>query len=329
MNSRIKHLVVRSGVLNWAARVRPTRVAILMYHSVLERPELETNTLGGIMHSTATFRGQMEVLARDFHPVSLDDALQFLRGEKELSDRPVVITFDDGYLDNSEVAVPILNQIGIPATFYVAVESVNSRKLPWPSRLRFAMYTTRKPSWKGSDDVAYPLGSFAERDKAFLRASDECCQLAGAPQEQYVAQLETELDAAVPASKTNLMMTWDQVRSLVKNGHIVGSHTMTHPNMAYIPECDVRRELHDSKLILERELGQTVVHFSYPCPAMSPHWNQQTVQETQKIGYRTAVTTNPGIVHKKDDPLSLRRVRPSKTIDGLRWNMESVFAGLV
>jgi peptidoglycan/xylan/chitin deacetylase (PgdA/CDA1 family) len=328
MTSLIKNLAIRSGVLRWTSRLRPTGIAILMYHSVLERPDCEVNTLGGIMHSSQVFRGQMEVISRHFSPVSLDDALQFLRGDKVLKGRPVVITFDDGYSDNLDVAIPILNQVGVPATFYVAVASVDTRKLPWPSRLRFSMHTTRKPSWRASDGTVYTLGTFQERDRAFLRASDECCQLAGDTQEAYVTKLERELDAAVPEAKGDLMMTWDQVRSTLRSGHIVGSHTMTHPNMAYIGEADAERELQLSKQRLEAELKQPVPHFSYPCPAMSPHWTQRTVEQTRSCGYKTAVTTIPGIVHRTDDPLSLRRVRPSKTVSGLRWNLEVAFAGL-
>lgn len=326
--SLIKSLAIRSGLLRWAGRARPVKVAILMYHSVLERPEAEATTLGGIMHSVTVFRRQMESLARDFNPVTIDDALQFVRGEKDLKGRPVVVTFDDGYSDNSEVAVPILNAVGIPATFYVAVESVDSRKLPWPSRLRFAMYTTRRGSWLSSDGTSYLMNSFEERNRAFLRASDECCQLAGAPQEDYVRKIEKGLDAVVPANKEDLMMTWDQVRSLVKNGQIVGSHTMTHPNIAYVSEFDAQHELEQSKQRLETELKQPITHFSYPCPAMSPHWTPKTVDQTRRCGYLTAVTTNSGLVRRMDDPLSLRRLRPSKTLDGLRWNMESAFAGL-
>ena len=131
----------------------------------MERPEAEAQTLGRIMHSSGVFRQQMGVLARDFNPVTLDDALDFVRGAKTLKGRPVVVTFDDGYTDNSEIAVPILNQVGVPATFYIAVESVDSRTLPWPSRLRHAMYTTRKNSWHSSDGATYPTTTFEERDR--------------------------------------------------------------------------------------------------------------------------------------------------------------------
>jgi peptidoglycan/xylan/chitin deacetylase (PgdA/CDA1 family) len=123
------------------------------------------------------------------------------------------------------------------------------------------------------------------------------------------------------------MMTWEQVVSLAKNGHIVGSHTLTHPNMAYVDEASARTELTDSKHRLEEILGTPVVHFSYPCPALAPHWNEKTRKMSEDAGYRTAVTTLGGPVSVNDDLLSLHRVRPSKEVTGFLWNLECTFLG--
>jgi peptidoglycan/xylan/chitin deacetylase (PgdA/CDA1 family) len=123
------------------------------------------------------------------------------------------------------------------------------------------------------------------------------------------------------------MMSYDQVKTLARQGHIVGSHTMTHPNMAQIDLNDARGEMTESKKRLEQQIGDLVVHFSYPCPALTPHWTEQTVAESFNAGYQTAVTTDGGLARKGDNPLWLSRVRPARTVDGLRWNLECAFAG--
>ncbi len=125
------------------------------------------------------------------------------------------------------------------------------------------------------------------------------------------------------------MMTWDEIRGLARLGHTIGSHTMTHPNLAQIPDNEMRIELLEAKRRIEQELERPVTHFSYPCPALQPHWEKRTVKASREIGYQTAVTTNGGMVRRQDDPLSLRRIRPTKTIDGLRWNLECAFLGRV
>jgi peptidoglycan/xylan/chitin deacetylase (PgdA/CDA1 family) len=326
-NRWIKKSLIRSGVLSLVSRFTGHGVAILMYHSVMNDPSAEQLTLGGIIHSTQVFRGQMELVARHFHAVSLDDVLLFLKGEKTLPPRAVVITFDDGYADNYHAAKDILSPLGIPAVFYVTVDCVERQRLPWPSLLRYAFLTSKKDTWTEDGGAAWPLSSTGQRVQAFDRASEYCCKLSGVPQDEYVESVRQQLGTAPPRPGQRLMMTWEEVRGLARLGHTLGSHTMTHPNLAYVSENDARTELLAAKNKLEGALAAPIVHFSYPCPALQPHWGEHTVRASREIGYQTAVTTNGGLVKRHDDPLSLRRVRPTKTVDGLRWNLECAFLG--
>ena len=316
-------------MLRLASTFRGRGAAILMYHSVREDLGSQDVFLGDIGHAHDIFRGQMELLASRYNPVSLDQVGCFVRGEGNLPPHAVAVTFDDGYADNYEVAAPILNKTGVPATFYVTVESVEHRRLPWPSRLRFAFRTTKKTCWTDSSGKSWRLSSDAEREAAYLFSCDECGKLAGENQDAYVARIENELDNHVPAESGALMMTYDQVRGLVQQGHIVGSHTMTHPNMAHVSLEDARHELSESKHRLEQQLKAAVTHFSYPCPALTPHWTEQTVTASRETGYKTAVTTNGGLTRKGDNPLALKRVSPTKSVEGLSWHLECAFAGRV
>jgi peptidoglycan/xylan/chitin deacetylase (PgdA/CDA1 family) len=321
----IKRSLVRSGALRLASKFAGHGVAIIMYHSVMDNPSAVENTLGGIVHSTEVFRGQMEVIARDFHAVSMDDVFGFLTSEKELPARAVAVTFDDGYADNVQVADEILTPLGIPAVFYVTVDCVERQRLPWPSLMRHAFLTSRKDGWK-ENGRAWALSSREERIRAFERASEGCSRLSGAAQEGLVDAIAQQLETDPPPAQ-RLMMTWDEVRRLSRGGHTVGSHTISHPNVAQISEGEARAELLNAKQKLELELAAPVVHFSYPCPALQPHWIERTVKISREAGYKTAVTTDGGLVRKQDDALSLRRIRPTKTVEGFRWNLECAFLG--
>ncbi len=325
----IKKSLIRTGALRLASRFTGHGVAIIMYHSVMNDPSSAELTLVVIFHSTEVFRGQMEVIARHFHAVSLDDVLLFLKGEKTLPPRAVVVTFDDGYADNYQAANDILSPLGIPGVFYVIVDCVDKQRLPWPSLLRYAFLTSKRERWTETDGPVWALSTTEQRIRAFDRASEYCGKLSGIPQDQFVESLQQQLGTEPPRLLQRLMMTWDEVRGLARNGHTVGSHTMTHPNMAYVAENEARTELLESKRRIERELATPIIHFSYPCPALRPHWVDRTVSASREIGYQTAVTTNGGMVRRQDDPLSLRRIRPTKTVDGLRWNLECAFLGRV
>jgi peptidoglycan/xylan/chitin deacetylase (PgdA/CDA1 family) len=320
-------MVLGSGVLRLAARLRGNGAAILMYHSVVEDPGRLADSLDGISHSRQVFDEQMKLLAREFHPIPLDQVRRFVLGDSDLPRGSVVISFDDGYADNYDVALPILDRLGIPSVFYVTVDCVERRTMPWPSRLRFAFRTTKRKNWTDESGRVWTFKGPGDREKAFQNVCEQVCQRAGVALESTVARLEEQLDAKLSFDSGRLMMTWDQIRGLAKRGYIVGSHTMTHPNMAHIGKGDVRRELAESKERMERCLGATIDHFSYPCPALFPSWTEETAEESRRIGYQTAVTTNHGLVRKDDNPLLMKRVLPSKTVDGLRWNLQCAFAG--
>src|SRR5260370_40171099 len=118
------------------------------------------------------------------------------------------------------------------------------------------------------------------------------------------------------------MMTCDQVRTLHRVGHIIVSHTVTHPNMAYMGAEDLRIERVESKKNLEKELGAAIPHFSYPSPILQPHWSQEALQCTEEAGYRCAVTSTAGPAQKRHHPLALQRVVVPADTHVLVWNLE-------
>lgn len=332
MNSKakawVKRSLLNSGALQIAARVRKPTVAVLMYHSVMEEPARHVNTLGGIVHPAAAFRSQMEEIARHCSPVTLDDVMLFVQHDKQLPARPVVITFDDGYADNVEVAAPILNQLGIPGVFYVTVNCMDTASPPWVARLRYAFASTQKPIWPGLNGTPWQLSDGPRRDQAFTAAMEHCGQLSGVTQEQFVTRVEHELESQPMPDYRRLMMSWDQARRLRQQGHTVGSHTMTHPNMAHVAaDTDLRNELIESKRRLEQELSEPSIHFSYPCPVLKPHWSARTTEFCRAAGYRTAVLADSGPVVQGDDPLRLRRVPAAVDLQTWRWNLECTFCG--
>jgi peptidoglycan/xylan/chitin deacetylase (PgdA/CDA1 family) len=322
-----KKCLVSTRVLECANRLRQGSVAILVYHSVMDDPQRHATTLGEIIHSTDQFRSQMEAVARYYNPVTLDDVLRFVENKSEIPSRAVVVTFDDGYADNAEVAAPILQRLGILATFYVTVHCIDTATPPWVARVRYAFLTTGTPSWSGLNGKELPLTADFQRQQAFTAAAEHCATLTGEDLERFVSKLEHDLEVGPLPDGNRLMMSWEQARQLVKQGHIVGSHTVSHPNMAHVTIEQAKSEFVHSKRRMEQELSADVVHFAYPCPILTPHWSQETLEACREAGYKTAVTTNSGCVRGADNPLCLRRVPPSAEAFELRWNLESTFMG--
>jgi len=331
MNLKLKNWVKRvSGrieVLRLANRFSPGGAAILMYHSVQDEPERYANSIGtGIIHSTSMFARQMELISRRFSPVTIDDIRLFLSGGKALPSRAVAVTFDDGYADNAEVVAPILSRFGVRAAFYLTAGLIGTKNPPWFCRLRNAFAMTRKKEWlPPRNGQSWSLATAQERDAALLAAFNLCASSAGAALEHTIQHIEGGLDIEPFIGGSGLMMDWNQARALQRAGHIVGCHTLTHPNVAHVAMDVAHRELTESKRKLEEELNIPVRHFSYPHPALNPQWNNGTVAISKEAGYQTAVTTTPGLVRAGANPLILSRVWTPRSEHEFLWNLECSF----
>lgn len=320
----IKKILVSSGVLRLSSRFVSPRIVILGYHSIQERPEVYANSIGlGITHSASLFERQMELIARKYTPVSLEEIRLVLEGEKNVPKQAVAVTFDDGYSDNYEIADPILRRHGIPATFYLTTDWIGTREVPWFCRLRHAFATTKKNEWSVAGQV-WKLYDSKSRNAALQAAFDIVSSKSGGACRAVVQTIEQDLDVEPLSPSAGLMMSWDQARKLLHSGHIVGSHTMSHPNLAHISdEGIVQAELDKSKQRIEQELNTAVLHFSYPHPALNPQWTQRTVEITLETGYRTAVTTTAAPVSLGDNPLLLTRLMAPRLGNQFRWALEN------
>lgn len=322
----MKNAAVHGRVLRAAALCARPRAVVLMYHSVVEEPEQTANTIR-ISQSRASFESQMSALSRRFNPVSIEQVMEFADGRR-LPPWSVAVTFDDGFADNYDVVLPILSRYGIPATFYIMVNAVETGTPPWYVRLNFAFSTTTVTAWKHPENgQTFEIASADGKKAALSIAWDLGAARSGTAQEQLMHQIEESLQIEPLDARSGLMMNWDQVRALKKAGHIIGAHTLSHPNLAHVTEGEARSEIRGCKERLEEKLSEPIQHFSYPHPALDPHWSGQTFQITREAGFRSAMLTTFGSVLPGDQPLSLKRIPAVKNFDLWIWRLEYAFLG--
>ena len=305
-----------------------SKIVILRYHSVQKNPDLYDCIIGrSITHSLDEFEEQMEAIASDFNPISIDDLHGFLKKKIRIPKKAVVITFDDGFYDNYEYAVPILNRLGIPATFYISVNCIQNSSIPWFSKLRYCFFNTVTPQWEDPiEHLSHKLNGEESRLNAFIKACRQCTVLVGQQQSEYIKIIKEQLEISGYPYR-NLMMSWDQIGQLLKMGHTIGSHTMSHPNLAYIDKASLIWELKESKNILEGKLNKPIFDFSYPNPALIPNYNQLTYSVVKDSGYRSAVTCDPGPVKRNDDVLLMKRMYVPNNLNEFLWYLNMSFIG--
>ncbi|MDR0391580.1 MAG: polysaccharide deacetylase family protein [Planctomycetaceae bacterium] len=320
-------------MLRFRQLILPRSVLILAYHSVAADWRKQADYIDrGITTNAEIFDEHMRILRREYNPVTLDDIAGWLRGTQILPPRSVVVTFDDGFADNYEVAAPIMEKYNIRGTIYLTVDAIQRQELPWFCRIIFLLRQAKSRKMDLIDNEinrTWHLGDSAENHEAFVYYGYPCAKLTGEDLRNYVVKLEALFGFHLDLNNAARMMTFDQARKLRQRGHIIGNHTFSHCNLAHIPQELLHQEMTVANEILEHELGEPVEHFSYPHPCLDPQWNNATLAETEKLNCKTTVLTSFGLVTQNSSPLLLPRVMlNNQNNKEFQWKLETAFTGI-
>ena len=257
----VKKTLIKSGGLATAVRIAPAGAVVLMYHSITEDPQFAANSIG-VSQPRASFDAHVRTIAQRFAPVTIEQVAQFAKEGRHLPPKSVAVTFDDGFADNYDVALPVLSRYGVPATFYIMVNAVETGIPPWYCRLNFAFRTTKRSEWSDPDQrQSYKIESIHEREAVLKTAFALGARKTGNRQEEFVRRIEKSLEVEPLGSEAGLMLNWEKVRALNAAGHSIGGHTLSHPNLAHVTEEEARTEILGCKKRLEAEIEKPSIIF--------------------------------------------------------------------
>jgi peptidoglycan/xylan/chitin deacetylase (PgdA/CDA1 family) len=268
----------------------PSRLTILTYHHISESlPGYRYDP--GVADATPTqFRKQMELVAKYATPVTIADVVKALDGGS-LPKNPVMVSFDDGYKSCRETALPILESVGLPAVFFVPTSFITERLLFWWERIALILSSTRRPSGM----ITYPtsLEVSASDPMALRTLAGIVKDTRGLELERFLVELAhafgVEWDSEMERSHANdLVMTWDDVRTLANAGMDVESHSRRHRVLQTLDPQALEDELLGSRRDLEAMLGRPVQAIAYPVGRRISHLapiRQAVADAGYKIGF--------------------------------------------
>lgn len=280
-----------------------SRFVILSYHRVIPEPD----PLRPGLIDVSTFRNQVSVLARFFNVVALRDIPEMLR-VRRLPARAVVITFDDGYADNHEIALPVLAQFELPATFFIATGFMDGGMM-WNDVLIESVRRCSTPSLdlRGMGLGLHPLNGTQARKAAIEMLIRSLKHREARDRARLVAEIRASADANLPDT---MMMTPGQVVDLHKAGMEIGAHTVSHPILSVLSEKEAEEEIRRSKEHLERLLGSSVTSFAYPNGRPDVDYNEIHVNMVKNADFDVAVSTRPGFNNPDSSLYELSRIGP-------------------
>ncbi len=299
---RLAHQTVLGAAEQLLSTDSPQRLSVMIFHRIL--PETDRFLAGD--PTADEFSAVMAVVRERFHPIRLAEGVRRLQ-DGTLPQRSVCVTFDDGYADNLEVAAPILKDLQIPATVFVATGYLDGRSM-WNDRLSAAIRQApgEHIDLNEFDCGQHPVGDLAQRAQL---ASFLIRQLKYRPSEER-EQIAGELAARYAPNMRSPMMTRDQVRQLRAEGIEIGGHTVTHPILARTDDDRAFQEIAENKEDLEGLLGERLRFFAYPNGKPGQDFAPIHSDMVKRAGYRGALTTRPGVSTAGTDPFLLPRFTP-------------------
>ena len=298
-----------TGLFPFLRYLNRGRIVTLLYHGVTAGDS--NKSLNDLHVPAKRFRQQMHWLRKKFTPISLDQALAGLAGRATLPRRPVLVTFDDAYRNNLEVAWPILQEFGIQPTLFVPTQFISSSRSYWGEELENQIGATRALGVPFQNQW-YGLRTPEERREAFRKISPALKRLDPSARERAWAELEAQFarsgDAKSPQAG-EARLTWEELGTLHQQGVTLGSHTLSHPLLPGLPVDEIQQELEGSKSELEARLGTPVQAFAYP----NGDWDPEVRQRVEQAGYACAFTTQPGSNGVHTDRFLLHRMTINAT----------------
>ena len=304
----------------------------LMYHRIAaggvgDRPHFDPNR--ELFVSEEEFEKQMRHVARNYDPLSLDEAIERLTAGR-LPRRSVIVTFDDGYRDNL-LALPALRQYGVPATIYVATGPVSRTRAMWWDEIEAVLGSLEELNLDFSGQRHYwRLGTSDEKNKAFRDLNGIMKSLRPGEQDALLKDLRTTAgasDAAFFGDET--ILSWEEVRDVAKDPLItIGAHTEDHFVMSQLSGEELEAQLRRCQAQLRERADVEAEHFAYPFGGLA-HAGEREFEMLSRSGFKSAVTTRPGhwYARSRERLFSLPRIPVgfSDTEDDFRWKMGGLY----
>lgn len=295
---------------NAAELLQPDRIAIFLFHGVVESHRHTVRNYTRKHVDAARFRQVVSDLKAAGTPLSMDDVVDLMTRGAALPANGFAITFDDGFANNWTVAAPILDELKVPATFYVTTDFIENNTMSWIDRIEILMEEVPEGSldlpWRDQSTLFGPddRQALLEDIRAYVKSEP------GLDIEALVAGISRQLGFEPVRSSSDPLdekMSWDQVKAMADHPlFTVGGHSHTHSILAFLSDEALGQELDTSLGLLSAKAGVPSRHYSYP-EGLAHCYDERVIAALKACGTMCAPSAMPGTNGAGSDLFHLRR----------------------
>jgi len=287
-------------------RPSPKAYAVLLYHQIINESENRRSLISNECIAVDSFRLQMQYIKNSCVVISLNEL--FHRIEKAIPpDRfYVVVTFDDGYRNNLDIAFPILRELRIPATFFLTTKFIDQKLIPWWDQWLCKINETNRivnlklaPYCSGR----YDLSKWGEKKRLFSTIAE--AMNSHPKHSKEVMSIINQISNNEPFPR--FYMNWNEAKWLSRQeGVSIGAHSVHHEKLASV-KLPLYEDILPSKNSIEKNLGQNIIFYAYPFGTRN-QISESVCKEVEKAGFQGGFTAVAGFNNPGDDLFRLNRI---------------------
>jgi peptidoglycan/xylan/chitin deacetylase (PgdA/CDA1 family) len=324
LRSALVRALLRHGLASSFLGLLPRTAVIFMYHQVNGGDDGRTDDHPGA--AVAAMESEFRFLREHMDVVPLSWLASRLARGQAFPNRCASVTFDDGYRDTYDLALPLMKKYSIPATIFVATGFVGQNETFWWDRLAMVLSecgNTRVvfPCPRTGSSLEFDLHSASERQRAAARLADLLTPMPRPAIDAYLETLERQCALRSTYLRGPKVLTWEEISEMAGVGIEFGAHTVTHPDLASVSPAVAASEILESKRALERQ-GLSVSSFAYPF-GQRANYNQTVEKLVRDAGFGCCCTAVRGAVGRRASAWELPR------LSGPRRSASDTMAGLL
>lgn len=286
--------------------------AILLYHGVTKFTSKGVENYSRKHIDADEFYRQMLYLKNNCTVLSIDDFLELQAANDSLPPRSVIISFDDGFRNNYTTAAPILDELGLPAIFYISSGIVNTDLMFWVDAIEDCLNQTTNPEIriKLHEQTYYSLNTVREKITALDTIKAYCKCVDAAEKNRVIDDIQTEtgISPSVTHSPNYEKISWEELKELHSNSlFTIGGHSTYHQILTSLDKPMLKLEIRSSLDLLRINLEADIIHYSYP-EGQPTHYNHTVINLLKENGIVCSPTAIPGLNPLGSDFFELRRI---------------------
>jgi len=308
--SALDTLGLLDALLHIRGRCNLPLLSVFTYHRTVEPEQVGELDPGVAEASARELREQVAAIKAHCSVITIDDLRRACQG-RPLPPNPVLITFDDGYRDCHDVALPILQEAGVPATFFIPTAYPEAGRLFWWDRVALLLGRCRRERVEISYPSPVVIDPVHAPEEAFKKVCGAIKRTPNVDVERVMEELERAAGVSLGPEEerriaADTIMDWTQIRALRRAGMDIQSHSHQHSVLNTMTPDEVVRDLSCSRRLLSEALGEEVSTIAYPVGYPLPDAHREAVRAA---GFEIGFTNNTGVcVTRRLDPFNVQRV---------------------